>query len=304
MLQVLLSGLAVGVIYGLVAMAFAVVFYVTKVINFATGQLLMVSILLAASVYRAGLPDWVGIVVGLSAATVLGVVIYFIAVRPVLAYDRFSFAWLVSTLGIAIVIQSIFAIIYGPASQPFPRGLHAIPVRLPGATVTVQELLTLGIGALAILSWYLVRRYTLLGKLGMAISTDPDMASTVGANVTAFAIGAFAVGGLLAGLAGILVGPITYGNPYLGDTYGIFGFIALMIGGIQRPAAAMGGGLILGVLSIGANTYIGAQASDWFPFVLVLLVLLLAPNGVFDSGRNLRSLFDRRRSVALGGGAA
>lgn len=299
MLQVLLSGLAVGVIYGLVAMAFAVVFYVTKVINFATGQLLMVSILLAAGAVKAGLPDWLGVAIGLVAATVLGVVIYVVAVRPVLRFDRFSFAWLVSTLGIAIVIQAVFAIVYGPASQPFPRGLHAIPVHLGIATLTVQELVTLGIGALALTAWWLVLRFTLLGKLGQAISTDPEIASTVGANVTAYAVGAFAVGGFLAGLAGILVGPITYGNPYLGDTYGIFGFIALMIGGISRPAAAMGGGLILGVLSIAANSYIGAQASDWFPFVLVLLVLLLAPNGVFASGAQLRALVRRRRPAGV-----
>ncbi|MEZ5190642.1 MAG: branched-chain amino acid ABC transporter permease [Schumannella sp.] len=300
MLQVLLSGLTVGTIYGLVAMAFAIVFYVTKVINFATGQLLMVSILLVSGLVKLGLPDWLGIVTGLVAATVLGVATYFIAVRPVLRFDRFSFAWLVSTLGVAIVIQATFALIYGPASQPFPRGLHAIPVRLGPATLTVQEIVTLAVGLLAIVGWHLVRRYTLLGKLGKAISTDPEIASTVGANVTAFAVGAFAIGGFLAGLAGILVGPITYGNPYLGDTYGIFGFIALMIGGIQRPAAAMGGGLVLGVLSIAANTYIGAQASDWFPFVLVLLVLLLTPNGVFASGDQLRRLFRIRRAYKQG----
>ncbi|MCU1409439.1 MAG: branched-chain amino acid transporter permease [Rhodoglobus sp.] len=303
MLQVLLSGLTVGTIYGLVAMAFAVVFYVTKVVNFATGQLLMVSILLTAGLVRLGLPDWLGVGIALIASTVLGVIIYFVAVRPVLKFDRFSFAWLVSTLGIAIVIQATFAIIFGPASQPFPRGLHQIPVHLPGATLTVQEILTLVVGALAVLGWELVRRKTLVGKLGMAISTDPEIASTFGANVTAYAVGAFAIGGFLAGLAGILVGPITYGNPYLGDTYGISGFIALMIGGIQRPAAAMGGGLILGVLSIAANSYIGAQASDWFPFVLVLLVLLLAPNGVFASGDSLRKLFRRRSSLTVGGRA-
>lgn len=303
MLQVLLSGLTVGTIYGLVAMAFAVVFYVTKVINFATGQLLMVSILLTAGLVKSGMPEWLAITIALIAATALGVIIYFIAVRPVLKFDRFSFAWLVSTLGIAIVIQATFAIIYGPASQPFPRGLHQYPVHVLGATITLQEILTLVLGALAVVTWELVRRRTLLGKLGMAISTDPEIASTVGANVTAYAVGAFAVGGFLAGLAGILVGPITYGNPYLGDTYGIFGFIALMIGGIQRPAAAMGGGLILGVLSIAANSYIGAQASDWFPFVLVLLVLLLAPNGVFASGDSVRALFRRRSSLMVGGRA-
>jgi branched-chain amino acid transport system permease protein len=176
-------------------------------------------------------------------------------------------------------------------------------VRFAGVTITLQELVTLLVGLVAIVGWELLRRKTLLGKLGMAISTDPEIASTMGANVTAFAVGAFAIGGFLAGLAGILVGPITYGNPYLGDTYGIFGFIALMIGGVQRPAAALGGGLVLGVLSIAANTYIGAQASDWFPFVLVLLVLLLTPNGIFASGADLRKLFQRRPTLATGGHA-
>lgn len=298
MLQVLISGLAVGTIYGLVAMAFAVVFYVTKVINFATGQLLMASILIAAGLINGGTPDWLGIAVALASVTVLGVLTYLVAVRPVLRFDRFSFSWLVSTLGVALVIQAVFAIVYGPASVPFPRGWHGIPVRLGFATITVQEIAILATGVLAIAVWELVRRRTLLGKLGMAISTDPEMASAVGANTTAYAIGAFAVGGFLAGLAGILVGPITYGNPYLGDTYGIYGFIALMIGGIQRPTAAMGGGLVLGVLSLAANAYIGSQASDWFPFVLVLLVLLLTPNGVFASGDALRSTLRRRSAFA------
>lgn len=303
MLQVLFSGLAVGTIYGLVAMAFAIVFYVTKVINFATGQLLMVSILSTVGFIRLGLPDALAIALALVVSVVLGVLTYFVAVRPVLRFDRFSFAWLVSTLGVAIVIQSVFAIIFGPASQPFPRGWHGVTLRFAGITITLQELVTLLAGALAIAAWILIRRYTLLGKLGMAISTDPEMAAATGANVTAYAVGAFAVGGFLAGLAGILVGPITYGNPYLGDTYGIFGFIALMIGGVQRPAAALGGGLVLGVLSQGANTYIGAQASDWFPFVLVLAVLLLTPNGIFASGSELRRIFRRRSSLTTGAAA-
>ncbi|WP_396658323.1 branched-chain amino acid ABC transporter permease [Microbacterium sp.] len=295
MLQILLSGLTIGAIYGLVAMAFAVVFYVTKVVNFATGQLLMVSILITVGLVQAGMPEALAMGLAVAATTMLGVATYYVAVRPVLRYDRLSFAWLVSTLGVAIVLQSIFAIIFGPASQPFPRGWHQFAIRLPGATITAQELAILIVGVLAIVVWELIRRRTLLGKIGMAISTDPEMASAIGADVGAYAVGAFATGGFLAGLAGILVGPITYGNPYLGDTYGIFGFIALMIGGISRPAAAMGGGLVLGVLSVAANSYIGAQASDWFPFVLVLLVLLLTPNGIFASGADVRRLLGRRR---------
>jgi branched-chain amino acid transport system permease protein len=295
MLQVLLSGLSIGAVYGLVAMAFAVVFYVTRVINFATGQLLMVAIMITAGLAAAGLPAWLAIIVGLLASSAGGVLIYFIAVRPVLRFDRFSFAWLVSTLGVATVLQSAAAIIWGPTSRSFPALLNRSTLRLGDASITWQELAAIVVAVLAVVGFEIFRRKTLFGKVGMAISSDPEMASAIGARVTAYAVAAFAIGGLLAGIAGVLIGPITYANPYLGDTYGITGFVALMIGGIERPAAAMGGGLVLGVLSVGANTFIGSQASDWFPFVVVVVVLLIAPHGLFASGDALRRLLGNLR---------
>jgi branched-chain amino acid transport system permease protein len=272
-------------------MAFAIVFYVTRVINFATGQLLMVSIMITAALSRAGVPDVVSIVVGVLASTVAGVLIYALAVRPVLRFDRFSFAWLVSTLGVAIVLQSLAAIIWGPTSRGFPALLNRTNLHIAGAGISLQELVTIVVAIVVLVGFELVRRRTLFGKLGQAISSDPEMASAIGARVTGYAVAAFAIGGLLAGVAGILVGPITFSNPYLGDTYGIFGFIALMIGGIERPAAAMGGGLVLGVLAVAANTFIGSQAADWFPFVVVVLVLLIAPHGLFASGDSVRKLW-------------
>jgi len=303
MLQVLLSGLAIGAIYGLVAMGFAVVFYVTRVINFATGQLLMVAIMITAGLAQVGLPDWLAIVIGLLASSVGGVLIYFIAVRPVLRFDRFSFAWLVSTLGVAIVLQSGAAIIWGPTSRSFPSLLNRQTLKVGPASITWQEFAAIVVAVLAVVGFEIFRRSTLFGKVGMAISSDPEMASAIGAWVTFYAVAAFAIGGLLAGIAGVLVGPITYANPYLGDTYGITGFVALMIGGIERPAAAMGGGLVLGVLSVGANTFIGSQASDWFPFVVVVVVLLVAPHGLFASGDALKRLvanLGNRHALAKG----
>ena len=86
-------------------------------------------------------------------------------------------------------------------------------------------------------------RRTLFGKLGMAIAADPEMASAIGVNTTVVAIVAFAISGLFAGVAGLLIGPSTFANPYLGDTYGTYGFIAMMIGGgTEKPIAAMFGG--------------------------------------------------------------
>lgn len=287
-MQILLTGLASGAIYGLVAMGFAVAFYVTKVINFAQGQLLMATIMVAAAIAHAGLPTGLAIVSGLAASGILGALIYLLAVRPVLAFDRFSFAWLVSTLGVATILEAGAALIWGPTSQGFPVMLNSKPVSILGAVVSLQQLVTIVIAVVVVVAFEIFRRLTLYGKLGMAIAADPEMAAAVGANTRNVAIVAFALAGLLAGLGGILVGPITYANPYLGETFGINGFVALMIGGIQRPAGAMVGGLVLGVLSQLANTEINSQASDWFPFLIVVAVLLLTPTGVPDVAKWLR----------------
>ena len=294
-MQVLLSGLSIGAVYGLVGMGFSIVFYVTRVINFAQGQLLMVAIMLTAAMARGGVPALPAAVLGIGAAAVMGVLLYLVAVRPVLAFDRFSFAWLVSTLGAALVLANLAAIIWGPTSRAFPALLKGTSLHIGSAHITLQEVVGIGIALAMGLAFELVRRRTLLGKLGVAIAEDPEMASAMGANTTAFAVGAFALAGVFAGVAGILVGPLTYANPYLGDTYGIAGFVALMIGGTRRPLAAMGGGLLLGVLSELAKSAINPQAADWLPYLVVVVVLLLTPQGLFSLRLRLPA---RTRAVA------
>jgi branched-chain amino acid transport system permease protein len=281
-LQAIASGLAIGAIYGLVGMGFAVAFYVTRVLNFAQGQLLMVAVMVTAAVARAGIWSGVAIVAGIAAAAVIGVLTYLIAVRPVLAFDRFSFAWLVSTLGVGLILENLAAIIWGPTSRSFPTLLAGHTVRLGSAVLTLQEVVTIVVALALAVGVELFRRRTLYGKLSMAIAHDPEMASAVGANTALIACVTFAVAGALAGIGGVLIGPLTYSNPYLGETYGIAGFVALMIGGVGRPAAAMAGGLILGVLSEVANHLINSQASDWFPFVVVVVVLLVLPDGLLS----------------------
>lgn len=293
LLQAILTGLAAGAIYGLVAMGFAVVYYVSRVINFATGQLLMLSVMIIAGLGRSGVSPWATIPLGIAASTAGAVVIYLVAVRPVLAFDRFNFAWLVSTLGVAIILTSAAALIWGTSSLAFPQLLNQSVVTIFGASLSWQQVLSIVVALLLTLAIEFLRTRTLPGKFAMAISEDPDTASAMGVNVTAYTILAFALGGLLVGVAGVLVGPISFANPYLGDTYGIYGFVALMVGGIERPAASMGGGLVLGVLITIASTYINPLASDWFPFVVVIAVLLVAPNGIFRSGAAIKRLLSR-----------
>jgi branched-chain amino acid transport system permease protein len=281
-MQVILSGLAIGAVYGLIGMGFSIAFYVTRVINFAQGQLLMVAIMLTAALARGGVPALPAALIGIGGAAVMGVLVYLIAVRPVLAYSRFSFAWLVSTLGVAVVLENLAAIIWGPTSRSFPALLKNSSIQIGSAHITVQEFVGIFIALALAAGFEVARRRTAFGRLGVAIAEDPEMAAAVGANTQAYAIGAFALAGMFAGVAGILIGPLTYANPYLGDTYGIAGFVALMIGGTRRPLAAMGGGLLLGLLSQLAISAINPQAADWLPFVVVVIVLLITPEGLFS----------------------
>jgi branched-chain amino acid transport system permease protein len=303
MLQVLLTGLAAGAIYGLVAMGFAIVFYVTRVINFAQGQLLMVAVMISAALATFGWPPLLAIVAGVAVSGLFGVLTYLVAVRPVLAVQRIGFAWLVSTLAVALLLQSFAALIWGPTSRAFPALLVNSTLNVGSASISVQELLAIGVAVAAIVTFETIRRRTVAGKLGMAVAEDPEMAAAVGANTTSVAVIAFALGGVLAGIAGVLVGPLTYANPYLGDTYGINGFVALMIGGVERPVGAMAGGLLLGVLVETAKHFVNTQAADWFPFVIVAVVLLLAPQGLFALRPRLRRPGAPRRVAAEGAGS-
>lgn len=288
MLQFLLSGIAIGAVYGLIGMALAVSFYVTRIINFAQGQLMMVTVMVTAEAASSGYPVWVAAIAGLACSCLVGVLSYLIAVRPILLANRFSFGWLVSTLGFAVIVENAAAYIWGPTSQPFPPFLRDVSLPIGDAVLTGQQLLTIVVAAGLTISFELVRRRTIFGKLSMATAFDPEMASAIGADTTAVSIGAFAVSALFAGIAGLLIGPTTFANPYLGDTFGTYGFIAMMIGGgTERPIAAMAGGLVLGICAEGANAMINSQASDWFPFIVLVLILIVSPKGLLSSSNPL-----------------
>jgi branched-chain amino acid transport system permease protein len=291
LLQFVLSGLAIGAIYGLVGMALAISFYVTRVINFAQGQMMMIAVMIVSALTAGGIPASIAVVAGLLVSCVVAILSYLLAVKPILAFDRFSFGWLVSTLGFAVAVENGAAYIWGPTSQAFPPILNNISVPIGDAVLTAQQLLAIGSALVLTIAFELIRKHTLFGKVGMAIAADPEMASAIGAITTAVAIVAFAISGLFAGIAGVLIGPSTFANPYLGGTFGTAGFIAMMIGGgTEKPVAAMFGGLLLGVLAEGANATINSQASDWFPFLVLVVILVVSPRGLFSSGSVLLRL--------------
>src|SRR6185369_3914041 len=165
-------------------MALAISFYVTRVINFAQGQLMMTAIMITAAISSAGYSPWLAVALGLLCAIAIAILSYLVAVKPILAFDRFSFGWLVSTLGFAVVVENAAAYIWGPTSRAFPPILNATSVHIADAVLTEQQVLAILVAAVFTVAFELIRKQTLFGKLGMAIAADPEMASAIGANTT------------------------------------------------------------------------------------------------------------------------
>lgn len=283
LLQILFTGLATGAIYALLAAGYAIGYSVSGVINFSHGQLLMVCVMVVSAVYTASLAG--GIVAGLASAAVAGAVIYIAAIWPVLRGTRGGFSWLVSTLGVAVILQAVAAAIFGTSTRSFPSLLQGARLTLAGASITLQGILAVACVVAVGVSLELFRRRSLLGKAALAVAADAEAASAVGIDPIRTHIIAFTLAGLLAGVAGILVGPASFANAYMGVGYGVKGFVALLLGGISSPTSALGGGIVLGVLEAVAAVAIGPDTVDWLPLVVLIAVLLAAPNGIFARGR-------------------
>ena len=279
LLQIVFTGLATGAVYGLLAMGYSLGYSVSGVINFAHGQLLMVGAMVVSGLYTSSV--FGGILVGLLASAVTGILVYLVAIRPVIKRTSTGFAWLVSTLGVAVVLQAMMAWFFGTDSRKFPPLFQNFHVTVKGASITGQGLLAILCIVIVGIAVEIFRRKSILGKAAMAVAADPVQASAVGINPARTHLIAFGLAGLLAGLAGVLVGPSSFANAYMGASYGVKGFVALLLGGISNPTAAIGGGFILGVLEAISAVAFGPSTVDWFPLVILIVVLLVAPYGVF-----------------------
>jgi branched-chain amino acid transport system permease protein len=193
-------------------------------------------------------------------------------------------AWVMSTLGFGVILQSIGLAIWGPKPVVVPSPVGDDVIRLLGVGVRPQELLMLAMSVLIMLLFDFVMRRTMMGKAMRAVAQNANVASLMGINVSKMMIGAFVISSALAGLSGFMLAPIAQASLFMGLAVGLKGFSAAMIGGLNNPRGCVMGGFMLGVLESFVNLW-SAQWREVAIFVLVILVLALKPNGLF--GRNV-----------------
>lgn len=295
--QALISGLAIGSAYALVALGFSVTFTTTKTLNFSHGEFVSAGAFIGMSVLflAVGKPltstsfggmdpgaiaQLGALLVALVVMGLIGWLLFVLGVRPFAR--RPGMAWVMSTLGFGVILQSIGLAIWGPKPVVVPSPVGDDVIRLAGIGVRPQELLMLGVSVLVMLVFDHVMRKTMMGKAMRAVAQNPSVASLMGINVTLVMIGAFVISSGLAGLSGFMLAPVAQASLFMGLAVGLKGFSAAMVGGLSNARGCVIGGFLLGVLESFVNLW-SAQWREVAIFALVILVLAFRPNGLFGT---------------------
>ena len=292
-LQAVFSGLALGGIYALVALGFSITHTTTKTFNFGQGEFLAVGTLIGVSMVLllAGkditealqvtdvtlLRYVLGLLASVVVLGVLGVLLYFTAVRPFVGFV--GMAWVMSTIGFGIIIQNTALAIWGPTPIVLPSPLGDDVIRIGGAGIVPQEILVLAASILMMFCMDYVLRKTRFGKAVRAVAHSRNAATLMGINVSAIVVLAFVVSSSLAGLAGMLVAPITTASVFMGLTIALKAFSAAIVGGLNNPRGCMLGGFLLGLLEALVGLW-QAELREISIFLLIIVVLALKPEGL------------------------
>jgi branched-chain amino acid transport system permease protein len=280
--NLLVSGLANGGIYALVAMGLVVVYKASAVVNFAHGEGFMLAGLIAYTLYViAGLPYAVALVGAVAGACVLGMLTERIAFRPLLRASVVSLV--LATTGLSFLLKGVARQIWGGRGSDlaFPPVFAFQPLMLGDLVLTAQSLVVMAGAVVTMLGFLLFFRYTLLGKMMRATAENQRAAALCGIRVERISAITWGVGVALGGVAAVLAAPLTLLYPDMGGPLLIRAFTAALLGGMGSLSGAVLGGLSLGVIENLAGGYVDTSLTEVAPFLLIILVLVVRPQGFF-----------------------
>ncbi|HWZ49338.1 MAG TPA: branched-chain amino acid ABC transporter permease [Herbaspirillum sp.] len=284
-LQLVFSGIALGMIYAVIAFGYQLTFATSGTLNFGQGEALMLGALVGLSLVgniHGGpyLNYWMMIPLVLVFGALQGMVVEYIGVRPAIKIKS-EFGWIMSTIALSIIFKNVAENIWGKNDLPFPSPLSAEPFLLFGANVQLMQVVVV-LGALGMmLAVELFNRKSIYGKAVVATSNDRDVAGLMGINTSAVITFSYALSSATAAFAGVLVAPLTLTGATMGTALGLKAFAVAIIGGLTSGMGAIVGGLMLGVIETLTGFYISTGYKEVPGLVLLLLVLAIKPAGLF-----------------------
>jgi branched-chain amino acid transport system permease protein len=281
--QQLINGLMLGASYSLVAIGYTLIFGVLNLLYFAHGEVFMAGAFVGLFlVLYAGTNIYVALLGAMIACAVLGALAFFVAVRPV-PKDR-PLAPLISTIGLTIVLQNFAIYVFGGRQFSFPETIHQELYHFGPVTISSVQIFILGIAiALMVALWLFIER-TKLGRAMRAVAENHETAALLGVNVNQVVLITFVIGSGIAGIAGVLDGLKNSSvSPFMGLGAAVKGLIVMLLGGLGNVPGAMIAGLLLGMIEILSAAYIGTTERDFFSFLILILILLYRPTGLFGT---------------------
>jgi branched-chain amino acid transport system permease protein len=279
LVQLVVSGLALGSMYGLVALGYHITWVTSRTMNFSQGHAVMAGAVVAYAAYVGlGWPLPAALLLMLAALAVFGMVVERVAVRPFFLAG--SPAWLLSTIALGIIAENVAMLAFGKDARAFPSALTQKPILLGGAGFYPQELLIPLVGlALMALVQALYHR-TRWGKQWKAVAWNAEAAGLMGINVPRAVMAAYALSALLAGVAGVLLAPILNVAPTMGTIIGLKAFAVAIIGGLASAPGIIVAGLGYGLIESFVAGYLSTGAREIVGFALVIAVLVIRPGGL------------------------
>jgi len=279
-LQQLLNGLTSGSVYALIALGYTMIYGILGLINFAQGEIYMFGAFVTVLLLAGGrVHFFLACGAGMAAAALLGVALERLAFRPL--RGSHPVVLLISAIGASIFLQSLALLLFGPNDRPFPVQFAFSSLKIGGATVSTLQaaILAAALGFMGLLLVFV--RYTRYGKAIVACALDRDTARLMGINVDRMVALTFLIGSALSGAAGIMMA-IYYNATYprMGLLPGLKAFSAAVLGGVGNIPGAILGGLLLGVTESLGAAYISSGYKDAIAFAIMILVLLLRPQGI------------------------
>jgi branched-chain amino acid transport system permease protein len=279
LLQQIISGLATGGIYASIALALVMVYQATHLVNFAQGEMAMFSTYGAWSLIRAGVPYWETFFIVIVASFVAGVLLERFVVRPVAARSVLSVV--VIFIGLLVIFNSIAGWIWTYSVQTFPSPF--LDTIFPGNKyITSHELGSLIVMLIELAVLFVFFRFSSLGLAMRAAAHNPISSRLVGVRVDLMLALGWGIAAALGAVAGMMIAPVVFLDPNMMSGILLYGFAGALLGGIDSPAGAVAGGLLLGVLENLAGAYVvGTDLKLTLALVIIVGVLIVRPSGLF-----------------------
>ncbi|HEY2128975.1 MAG TPA: branched-chain amino acid ABC transporter permease [Streptosporangiaceae bacterium] len=281
--QLTLGGLSVGMIYAAIALSLVLIWRATRILNYAQGGMAMFTTYLAFEVINHTGSYWAGFVVALLAGLLLGGLLERLVIRPV--ENKPPLNAIIVTIGLLIFLEGLAGVIYGGQYRSFPAAFSIDGLHIGSAAlgISANDVFVAVAVLVAALLLAVLFRYTAVGLRLRAAAFSPPVARLLGVRVGRMLTLGWALAGLIGALAGVLVSPSTFLYPNSMDSIFVLGFTAAVIGGLESPAGAVAGGLILGVALSYVGGYLGSDVVPLFGLAALVIVLMIRPEGLFSA---------------------